>query len=1066
MSENVKSAANIILSNTQLAGFYETIDQIKTEVEKDKFQSIVLVVPDKFSLNAEQIFMERTGLSSVFNVWITTLSRLVSKVVADDANKFMLLTKNSGVMLVSKIIAQNKERISTYKKIADSYSLAETMYNAINLLKSSGVRPEELKNNFSASNFGLKIQDIYLVYSEYEKAMDGKIDAITRLQIFDKKVENDKYIHSSKIYFSMFDGFTNVQINSLCKLAKNAKQLSISLCANTLQSNCNIFDNTLFYRLTDYFKEHNIYLNIKNITSKVNARVDFLSKNMFAFDIDKKFQTEDVRLMECDNISMECRYVANRIKYLVMEKGYSFDDINVAINGIQDYELEIEKTFSEYDFPFYVDVSRTMLDHYFVKTFFKIANFVCGDKTMSNAIAISKSPIFEIEYKKKCDFDNICHKYNIFGDVLAGSIDIEKSEASKNAEEVRTFIFDDIYQFGVKLNKSKTVLEFTDTITSYFEKIKAKEILETISQNNKNIIQSKIDSEVYGKFVNVLSQSCDMLSDCEISKEMFFEMLRSALQSVNLLTVPLRTNAVFVGDASQSTYYPRKILFVMGATQTRMPSYQSDFGTITDSEIENFVASRQISPTIKELNKREKFKLFNLVLTAGDLLELTYSTLIAGEIQQQSEFVIELQKVVTKNGMPLSVQKFAMEELKIFEMSDPKLVAYLVGTTKNALKVMTAKDSKLKYLLERDFKNILLEQKKIFVEDPSRFNLENAKHYLFENYKTSISQVERYFKCPFMQFVDYAISPKEKERFELKASSVGSILHKVAEDFVNYYIKHNFKVKNIETASQNIFKKVISADDYKNLRTNNYFVSILQDESQRFCKAIKYHIDSSDFKPLFAEYHFQNYELSNGLTFSGYIDRIDGCDDLNAIRIIDYKSGSDKFSFKEIYYGIKLQLIAYLKVACDKLNKNGVGALYMPVKNKFGDMFDSEFKSYKLDGVFLNNPGTIKRMDKNLLESSTSEIISVSFSKSDEVNRRQLAHILTREEIEALMTYTFDVLVKALDEMIEGYIEPKPYFDGKTPCDFCKYKSLCHYEANKTGFREFTAKTKNSFESK
>ena len=250
-----KKTANFVLSNTYISGFYKIVDEIAERVKQDKFQNIILVVPDKFSLNAEQIFMERTGLSSVFNVWLTTLSRLVNKVVQDDGKPFAMLTKNSGTMLVSQIIAKNRDKIKTYKKIATDYSLAETMFNVINLLKSSGVKPEELKNNFDGTNLGLKLEDIYLVYSEYEKALAGRADTITRLQIFDEKVKNNNYIKSSHIYFAMFESFTNVQEYSLANLAKNAKSFTISLCANTKQKNAHIFDNTVFAKLKSVFED-------------------------------------------------------------------------------------------------------------------------------------------------------------------------------------------------------------------------------------------------------------------------------------------------------------------------------------------------------------------------------------------------------------------------------------------------------------------------------------------------------------------------------------------------------------------------------------------------------------------------------------------------------------------------------------------------------------------------------------------------------------------------------------------------------------------------------------------
>ena len=66
-------------------------------------------------------------------------------------------------------------RTGLNKKLAKNYGLAETMFDVINLLKSSGVKPAELLQNFDKSNFGLKIKDIYLVYSEYEKQMTKRV---------------------------------------------------------------------------------------------------------------------------------------------------------------------------------------------------------------------------------------------------------------------------------------------------------------------------------------------------------------------------------------------------------------------------------------------------------------------------------------------------------------------------------------------------------------------------------------------------------------------------------------------------------------------------------------------------------------------------------------------------------------------------------------------------------------------------------------------------------------------------------------------------------------------------
>ena len=1055
---------NIVLSNTQLSGFYKIVDEIKELTKKNKFENIILIVPDKFSLNAEQIFMEKFGQDAVFNVWLATISRLVNKINSEDENKFSLLSKNSGTMLVSQIILKLKDKLTEYSNITNKYSFAETMFNVINLLKSSGVRPEELKQNFKKGNFGNKLKDIYLIYSEYEKAMKDNIDAITRLQIFNNKVKNSDYIKNSHIFFAMFDSFTTVQIQTLCELAKHSKSLTLSLCANTKQPNHFIYDNTLFHRIKDFFAQNGVESLTINIEQKINNRVDFMSKNFLAYDETEKFETDDVRLMECDNILQEARYVANRIKFLIMERGYTFDDINIAVNGLDSYSLELKKIFLEYDFPIYFDEQRNLGEHIFAKTFFDIANFVCGEKTTATALSIAKSPIFEIDYEKKCDFENYCKRHNVFGNDFYCELENSNDEYFKNVEIVRNNIFGKIKIFEDELNSSVDIDGYKKAILNFFDSISIERVLNNIKEEQDDIIQKQIYDEVLEKFLNILQDCDDLIGSQEMPKNMFFEMLKSVVSSTNLKTAPIRCNSVFVGDASSSTFYPRKVMFVMGSTETRMPAYQLDSGTITDKDISSFVSANIISPTVRELNKREKFKLFNLLLLATDKLELTYSTIIANESQNKSEFVTALQKIFTQSGLPLKIEKYNLEEQKIENSSSQKLPMYMVGTLKNAIKISLSNESNLKYITNKYLFNTIETEKKKYQQDKDRFVVKDTKQYLFKENKTSISQVETYFRCPFLQFINYAISPKELEKFELKASDIGNILHKVAECFVDEYIKHDYKIDDMQSVVSKIFDKVISSNEYKFFLTNKYFVEMLKDESKRFCEAIKHQVDCSEFKPVATEKQFYNYQLKNGLTFSGKIDRVDKYQ--NQFRIIDYKTGKEKFSFKNVYYGLKLQLIAYMKVLAEMENGDVVSTAYMPIKNDFVDFYDAEFKSFKLDGIILDDKSIIRKLDTNLNQNKKSDIINVAFTDSGEINGIYKNNILSKEQMQDIQKYSFAVMIKALDEMMGGFIEPKPYKADKSPCEYCKNKSICQYQIEQSGFRKLSKKDKESFKEK
>lgn len=1064
----MNNKVDIILSNTYLSSFYKVLDNIKQHIEKDKSANIILVVPDKFSLNAEQLFFDRLKISSIFNVWLTTLSRLENSVLTNIVNNFNVLNKTSGTMLISKIISQNKDKLYTYKKVSNNYSLAENMYNTINLLKSSGIKPADLKNNIDKSNFGLKLSDIYLIYNEYEKQLSTDyLDAISKFELFDKVAKNSNMINNSHIFFGMFESFTNAQLSTLSQLAKSCKSLTIGLCANTLQNNSYIYDNVVYQRVVDCFREKNINYNITNITEKNTEMQNFLTQNLFAVNSTKTLECNNVKIIECENINQEIRYVASQIKYLLLEKKYKFDDINIAVNGLTDYKLAIYNILNEYGFSYFVDEQRTLLEHYFSNVFLRILDFILGQTHLTDAVSIVKSPIFKIEDDQKDTFANFCIKYNIIGDMFFKKFDFELTEDCAIAEKVRYFVFDNIQWLKNKIAKCNNLSEILFTIREYLIKISAEKNIIELSKTEPDIVEQSINEQVYEKFIDVLDQAEKMLGDNCLSLDYIVDVLKSGLKSVNLSTVPIKCNSIFVGDASSSTYYPRKALFVLGATESRMPKYSTDAGTITDSEIEKFKSKQKITPSIKELNRREKFKLFNLLILPSQNLELTYSTAINGNVERASEFINKLCDIITVDGKKLYINKYNQLPLEYFNNKNDKFVSYLVGTNQQAIKLATSnrqENELVRFMLNNNLQDIIkVNRQNLLVKD--KFKIENAKQILFKNGSTKVSQIENYFSCPFKQFINYGLKPKEKSKFEIKSLDVGNILHKVAELFIDYYIENKDNFKDVNSVAIEIFNRVINSESYSNFKNKKYEIQSLQNESISFCNAIKYQIDNSDYIPKFAEYYFKdNTIIKSNLSLSGIVDRIDVCEN-QSYRVIDYKTGTEEFSYAKAYYGIKLQLIVYMNILQSKLKMRPVGTMYMPIKNSLNKAGKTEYSKYKLDGIFLDNKGDILRMDKLLKTNLKSDIINVSFKQDGEISANSKTHALTNEEFDDIQNYCINILNGAVNEMINGYIEPKPYKidNNHSSCEFCQYKSICQYDL-KNGYRQINnGINKNNF---
>ena len=1057
----MKGSAKIVVSNTYLSSFEKIVEDAIKLSSNDKFANIILVVPDKFSLNAEQLLFAKTNHKSFFNIWTTTLSRLVSKVLENDDKNYTILTKNTGIMLVSKILMENFEKISTYKKLANNYSLAETMFNVINLLKSSGVKPNELLENFDDSNFGLKIKDIYCVYSEYEKQMTDKVDKITRLELFNKKAKNSQYIHNSSIFFGYFDSFTNAQLDTLLVLAKNAKNFEIGLCANTLQKNAWIYDNIVLNRVISKFKENSVKYEIKNITANLSEETNHILKNMFSFEKTNTFETQNVSIFEAKNIEEEIRNVANQIKYLLIERKYSFNDINIAVCGLEEYQNKIQEIFEEYDFSFYLDKQRDMLNHFFSKTICKIFDFVCEKNAICDCVSIIKSPLFDFEESEKEIFENYCYKYNLFGKLMFKDFKIENSQNEVVANKVRK-VFDIIKEFDGELSKCSVINDYVDSIERLIEKIKSRKNIEKFAEKEPNIVQKSIDLQVFDKFFEILHSAKNMFGSVEIKKELFFEMIKSNLKSTNLKTVPLKCDAIFIGDSSQSTYLPKKALLILGANQNNMPVYQNDYGTITDAEIAKFKANKLITPTIKELNKREKFKIFNLLLCQSENLSVSYSVVTSGGIQTKSEFITVLQEIFTHNGQPISIYK-NIQNYALASQND-EFLPYFVGSVLNAIKISNYDDLfNIKSKVECAISKFLEEEKSKYV-DKKEFVLHDAKNIFFQKGHTSVSQIEKYFDCPFYHFMECVIKPQDKEKFEIKSYEIGNILHKIAENFVKKYIKFNFLDFDTNKFVDEEVEKITKEPDYKKIRENKFAFKNFVDEAKRFCTAIKHQIDCGNYKPVGTEIEFENYKLKNNITLKGKADRVDVCENDNSIRIIDYKTGSQSFDFVSAYYGIKLQLAVYMKIFAEKFDKKPAGALYMPVRNTWNKIGKNALNGYMLDGILLDDDLTRQNFDKDIIKNGESDVISVKYTSKGVVNGKTTNKSLSSKQFLYLQNYCLEILNNAVDEMISGYIQPKPYKSSNgSACDFCSYKAICKHEFETEGYRKLTSKTKYSF---
>ena len=109
-------------------------------------------------------------------------------------------------------------------------------------------------------------------------------------------------------------------------------------------------------------------------------------------------------------------------------------------------------------------------------------------------------------------------------------------------------------------------------------------------------------------------------------------------------------------------------------------------------------------------------------------------------------------------------------------------------------------------------------------------------------------------------------------------------------------------------------------------------------------------------------------------------------------------------------------------------------------------------KKFKMQGLILADVKVVKMMDKTL-EKGSSSIIPAYIDKDGNLSNSR-SNCVSKEQFEKLQKYTSKIIKEISEEILSGSIKIEPYYNvknKKTPCKYCKYKSVCNFKAGSCG---------------
>ena len=874
--------------------------EIKEKLDSNLAQKIFIIVPEQFSYVTEKKLLDTLDENASINAEVISFIRLAYRVSQEvgGTNK-TTLSKVGRTMLIKYLLDKNRKDFNFLGKTSD----VDLTLRTITELKKHNVSKEMLNNQIQKTNnqyLKMKLEDVNNIYTKYEQTIEDRyIDEDDILTILGKNIENSKIFDNSIVYIDEFSGYTEQEYIIIEEILKKAKQVNITICTNSLDTNPNE-ENDIFYPnkiVVDKLLKHSSNANVKrekdicfdtSLRFK-NDELKFLEENLYSmrYGIYKK-EIEHIHLQISANPYKEIENIANTIIKLVRDENIRFRDISVLTNNIEEYIGVISAIFPKYNIPVFIDNNKELSDNILVKYILAMLEIFAKNWSEDSVWSYIKTGFCDIDKAEMYKLENYCKKWGIRGSKWykedwnydSGLRDLE------TLNKLRKKIVQPLIIFKQKLAGKKTAKEISVGLYEFLEENNVRKKLEQKVEVLKKQDETKYANEYissYNIVMEVLDEIVLIFENQNMNFEDYRNVLKVGLETSSIGEIPESIDQLIIGDVERSRNHKIHTLFIIGLNDGVFPSNNFSEGFLNDNDrIYLKEEGIELAKGTLENIYEDRFNIYKAFTTAEKGIYLSYvSSDKEGKARRPSILVNRIKKIFPNLKEESSIIK------ENVDLSVPEATfGYLLAKIRD-MKNNEQVDDKWKYVYKwyiekAEWKNKINNAIKSYQRNnnPEKICKENIERLYGKTLKTSVSRLEQYRKCPFSFHLKYGLKLKEKENLKIKPIDTGSFMH----DIIDTFFKNVKDIKKIsEEQIENVVVNII--DEKLSLSKNYIFTStpkfiVLTNRLKKVIiqsiKYIVYQIQNSDFEVLGNEVEFKR-KIDN-IEITGKIDRIDNLD--------------------------------------------------------------------------------------------------------------------------------------------------------------------------------------------
>ncbi|SDJ87946.1 helicase-exonuclease AddAB subunit AddB [Sediminibacillus albus] len=821
-----------------------------------------------------------------------------------------------------------------------------------------------------------------------------------------------------------------------------------------------------------------------------------------------------IQLAQAVHPRAEVEGAAQEILRLIREEGYRFKDIAVLIRQTDVYHDLIDTVFSDYGIPVFIDEKRTMMNHPLLELIRSALDMAEGNWRYDAVFRLLKTgfiPQGDSRYPLNEDaideLENYVLEYGVRGRDRwysdqewkfqrfrgfdqASQTDKER-EIQTRINRYRDQVVQAIKPFDEQIRQATFVKDKARVIFEWLEALRVPEQLEqtrSLLDDQGRNEQGREQEQVWDGVIQLLDEMVEIVGDDKISLQLFRGTLESGFESLKFAHVPPSMDHVITGTIDRSRITGIKCAFLLGVNEGVWPMKPSIDGMISEEERELLAEQGlQLADGSKRQLLDDWFYVYLAFTCARDKLWISYPL---SDEEGKSKVPSQLINRVEDLFPACSDQKLLQDPE---ELMDADRFITTPMKTRAALTAQLARNlrgypihqvwwSVLNWYIANEQKYdqaYTILQSLFYKNTPTSLKEETAKQLYPREVKASVSRLEMYYRCSYQHFAKYSLGLEERRTYKLDAPDIGQLFHEALKKITEWVQNEgrNFSDLQREETAQYAGRAVQSlAPVLQNqiLHSSNryqYIQQKLQEIIARAAYVLSEQARQSQFSPIGLELGFGpdqdlppiTIDLPNGfeLMLRGRIDRVDKAlnQDNLLLRIIDYKSSAKGLNLTEVYYGLALQMLAYLDVILSHseqwlgVKASPAGVLYFHVHNPMLSenkrLDDNEiqkeiFKKFKMQGLLVEDEQIVKMMDTGL-DTGSSQIVPAGLKKNGDF--RKGSNTAERETFDQLQAYIRELMVQAGTDITNGGVHLNPYQQKQqVACTHCPFKSVCQFD--------------------